>query len=264
MKDLIRFGYHDFLNVKPLIDSIVRKEISHRLDLVAGVPSMLADMMKKGELDLGWIPSIEYANLNDFLIVPDISISSCRAIKSVVLISKVEIEKLSKIALDTNSRTSVAMVKILLKEYGIEPEFVPMPPDFSSMMEKTDAALIIGDNALKAEKEGYRVYDLGEEWHRITGLPFVHALLLVRPSFSLGDQLNILYDARDRGLKQIERIVDEESKRLGLDKELCRDYLKKRIYYRLGKEEIEGLKGFYSLAKREGFLKKEAELRFYE
>lgn len=264
MKDLIRFGCHDFLNAKPLIDSIARKEISHRLDLMMGVPSMLADMMQRGELDLGWIPSIEYANLSDFLIIPDISISSCRAVKSVVLISRVEIEKLSKIALDTNSRTSVAMVKILLKEYGIEPEFVSMPPDLFSMMEKADAALIIGDNALKAEKEGYRVYDLGEEWHRVTGLPFVHALLLVRPSFSLGDQLEVLYRARDEGLKQIERIVDEESIRLGLDKGLCRDYFEERIYYRLSKEEIEGLKAFYSLAKREGFLKREVELRFYE
>jgi chorismate dehydratase len=263
-KGFIRFGCHNFLNVRPLIDPIMRGEIPHRLNLIMDMPSRLSDMMQKGEIDLGWIPSIEYGRIKDCLIIPGISISSYMSVKSVVLISRVRFEKIGKIALDISSRTSVVMIKILFKKYGVTPELISMPPDFQKMMGVADAALIIGDNALMAEKEGFIVYDLGEEWYKFFGLTFVHALLLVRPSFSLGDQVNVLFKARDMGLSRIDRIIDEESKKLGISSELCRDYFEKRVYYELGEKELEGLLAFYSLANKEGYLEKVPELRFYE
>jgi chorismate dehydratase len=263
-RDLIRFGCHDFLNIKPLINPIVRGEIPHRFSLTMDTPARLSDLMQQGLLDLAWIPSIAYAALSECLIIPGFSISSFHSVKSVLLISKKEIRNIQKIALDQSSRTSVAMIRIILKEYGITPGFITLAPDFQEMMKEADAALIIGDNALGAEKGGYRVYDLGEEWYRLTGLPFVHALLLVKPNFSLGDQLAVLHQARKIGLSRTEKIIDEESDHTGLDKELLRDYLEKRIYYDLGEKEIAGLKTFYLLARREGLIEKETELRFYE
>ena len=263
-RNVIRFGCHDFLNIKPLINPIARNEIPHRFSLTMDTPSRLSDLMQQGSLDLAWIPSIVYARLNGCLIIPGFSISSFHSVKSVLLISKKEMGEIKKIALDQSSRTSVAMIKIILKEYGVRPEFITLAPDFQEMMKEADAALIIGDNALRVKKEGYRVYDLGEEWYRMTGLPFVHALLLVKPEFSLGDQLAVLHQAREIGLSRTERIIDEESDHAGLDKELLRDYLEKRIYYDLGEKEIAGLKTFYLLARREGLIEKETELRFYE
>lgn len=263
-ENLIRFGCHSFLNARPLIDPIIREEIPHRFKVILDVPSKLSDMMREGKMDIGWIPSIEYARMNDCLIMPDMSISSYKSVKSVVLISKVKIEKLTSVALDTDSRTSVVMLKILLRRYGIMPEFLPMPPSIPEMMGIADAALIIGDNALRAKKDGFIVYDLSEEWFRFTGLPFVHALLLVRKGISLGDQREVLFMAREKGISSVNRIIDEESERLGISKDMCRDYFEKRIIYRLGAEELEGLKTFYFLAKREGFLDKEPGLMFYE
>lgn len=263
-KGFIRFGCHNFLNIRPLIDPIIRGEIAHRFNVIMDMPSRLSDMMRGGDIDVGWIPSIEYGKIRDCLIIPGISISSYMSIKSVVLISRVRFEKLRKIALDINSRTSVVMIKILLKRYGIKPDLISMPPDFQKMMEVADAALIIGDNALKAEKEGFIVYDLGEEWYKFIGLPFVHALLLVRPTFSLGDQVEVLLRAREIGLSHLDRIIDEESKKLGLHVELCRDYFEKRVYYELGKRELEGLKAFYSLAEKDGYLERVPEFRFHE
>lgn len=151
-KGFIRFGCHNFLNIRPLIDPIIRGEIAHRFNVIMDMPSRLSDMMRGGDIDVGWIPSIEYGKIRDCLIIPGISISSYMSIKSVVLISRVRFEKLRKIALDINSRTSVVMIKILLKRYGIKPDLISMPPDFQKMMEVADAALIIGDNALKQKK----------------------------------------------------------------------------------------------------------------
>jgi len=262
-RDLIRFGCHDFLNIKPLVNPIARGEIPHRFSLTMDTPARLSDLMQQGLLDLAWIPSIAYATRSECLIIPEFSISSFHAVKSVLLISKKEMGDIQRIALDQSSRTSVAMIKIILKEYGIAPGFVTLAPDFQEMMKKADAALIIGDNALRAKREGYRVYDLGEEWYRLTGLPFVHALLVVKPNFSLGNQLAVLHEAREIGLSRIEKIIDEESGNAGLDKELLRDYLEKRVYYDLGEKEIAGLKTFYLLARKEGLVEQETELRFY-
>ncbi len=261
---MLRFGCHNFLNAKLLTFALTNGILKHSFELISDTPANLSDMLKERRLDIAVIPSIEYARPG-LKLIRGFSISSLGAVNTVLLFSKREIHDIETVAVDNSSRTSVAMLKIILKErFKVSPDFIPVKPVIREMMAQADAGLIIGDNAFKINRKRFVTYDLGEEWYLLTGRPFVHAVLAVRDGVDLGDGLNILKKAKETGLSSIDEISSEESKRLKISKEVCIDYLTKRIIYEFGDNEIDGLRYFYKLSKEHGIIDKDVRLQFYE
>lgn len=187
-----RVGHIQFLNCLPLYYGLV-KSGDHLLEmeLVKAAPRELAERIRAGELDVAPIPSIEYArHAGDFVLLPDIAISSDGEVQSILLASTVAAEALGgrTVALADTSRTSQVLARVLLqKRWGVEPAYVEMPPDLPAMLREADAALLIGDEALRTyweQPDGVRLYDLGAEWTAWTGLPMVYAVWAVRRSFA--------------------------------------------------------------------------------
>lgn len=189
-----RLGHIQFLNCLPLYYGLVKSgDALLDVDLVKADPAELATTLVDGGLDIAPIPAIEYArHADDLLLLPDIAISSDGEVQSILLISKMPAEDLddSTVALTNASRTSQVLARILLqKRWGVTPEYVEMPSDLPEMMREADAALLIGDDALRAywTPMDLAKYDLGIEWKDWTGLPMVYAVWAVRHEFAEAD-----------------------------------------------------------------------------
>lgn len=186
-----RLGHIQFINCLPLYYGMVKNDVLLDVDLVRANPADLAAMLVDGELDIAPIPAIEYArNASELVLLPDIAISSDSEVQSILLVSTVPAEELSgrTVALAGNSRTSQVLARVLLdKRWNAKPTYVEMPPDLPAMLRDADAALLIGDEAIRTyweQPEGLHVYDLGTEWKAWTGLPMVYAVWAVRRSFA--------------------------------------------------------------------------------
>lgn len=259
----IRVGAVAYLNTKPLIHELERLEPS--VELILDLPSQLADALAEGRLDVALIPVIEYFRASNYTIVPDVSIASRGPVLSVTLFSRVSWEQIRRVALDEGSRTSAALTQILLRErYQIHPDVVPLPINQSAESVDADAVLLIGDRAMKACLPGFvHAFDLGQEWHNWTGLPFVYAVWAVRQGVDLGPVASALVRAKQLGLRNVGQIAYEEAPKLGLDAGFCRRYLGTIIHYDLGPRELDGLRRYAELAAALG-LAKRTELAFYE
>lgn len=185
-----RLGHIQFLNCLPLYYGLVKNDVLLDVDLVKAAPRDLAVMLLDGELDIAPIPSIEYArHAEDFVLLPDIAISSNGEVQSILLLTKEPVEGLDgkSVALTNTSRTSQVLTRVLLaRHWGVFPTYTEMPPDLASMMRDSDAALLIGDDALRAywQPTDLLKYDLGAEWTTWTGLPMVYAVWAVRREYA--------------------------------------------------------------------------------
>jgi chorismate dehydratase len=245
---IVRIGAVGFLNARPLVHGLERWP--HRFSIRYDLPSACARLLHGGEIDLGLVPSIEYLH-GDYLAVPDAAVVSDGPVRSVAIFARGPIDGVRRIALDTSSRTSVALVRVLCtKRFGIEPEFVSHAPDIEAMLRVADAGLLIGDPALMLDHEarGLRKIDLGEEWKALTGLPFVYAFWTGRPGVLTTADVLVLQQARADGAADPERISelcfpdDEPAQKLGAR------YLRENIQFRMGEREIAGVERFFELA----------------
>ena len=258
----IKVGAVSFLNTKPLIQPILDNQIPN-IDLMLDVPSNIADELRVGTLDVALIPVIEYFRFSDYLILPEISISSRGAVKSIRIFSRKPISECQTIALDTNSRTSRVLTQIILAEkYDIYPSFLDCPPTVNLESVETDAVLLIGDSALRNIGSTEFEVDLGAMWHDLFGLPFVYACWVTRYNIDLGDLPQLLKKAKHIGIDQIQYIASIESKKLGLSMSFCEDYLRNNISYNLGPQEIEGMTLFYDLATKHNHVPAGKQIRF--
>jgi chorismate dehydratase len=188
-----RVGHIQFLNCLPLYYGLVKTDVMLDLELIEAAPRDLSTMLLEGELDIAPIPSIEYARHADELaLLPDISISSDGEVQSILLASKVPVAELDGacVALADTSRTSQALVRILLeRHWGVSPEYGEMPSDLAQMMRDAQAALLIGDDALRAfyQPTDLLKYDLGEAWREYSGLPMVYAVWAARADYAASD-----------------------------------------------------------------------------
>ena len=247
----LRVGAVSFLNTKPLIYPLLNGEIHTDIALSVEVPSRLAALLAAEELDVGLIPIIEYFRAPDagYRILPDIAIASRGSVLSIQLFSRVPFPEMRRIALDTSSRSSIALLKILLAEkYGIQPTFTPCTPATDPSTSEYEAVLLIGDAALRRLNATEYSLDLGKAWHELTGLPFVYACWIAQAGVQLGRAPEVLSEAKMRGITQIPEIARIESQKLGLPEALCRDYLQQHIHFDLGESEIAGLRRFYELS----------------
>lgn len=186
-----RVGHIQFINCFPLFYGLIEKKFLLEVELIKGNPTDLNRMLKDNLLDLAPIPSICYAkNYRDYVLMPDISISCDGEVKSIYLLSKVPITELNgkKIALTNISNTSIALLRIIMSgHYHFVPEYFSSAPELGAMLREADAALLIGDDALRAyydADERLFVYDLGREWKNYTGLPMVFAVWAIRRDFA--------------------------------------------------------------------------------
>src|SRR5574337_933454 len=175
MTKKLRIGVVPYMNAKPLIYGLNQQRNS--IELSFEVPSLLPTMLNNDQIDVAIIPSIEYFRSGNYAIIPDISISSCGAVESVKMFSKVPIQNIRTAALHKSSLTSCVLTKIILKErYHLSPQYTQWNKQYNISGTNADAVLLIGDNAMKVTDNEYVTLDLGQAWFEYTGLPFVYAV----------------------------------------------------------------------------------------
>jgi len=261
----VRLGAVGYLNARPLVYEL---NGGSQFDLRFDVPSKCAELLHEGAIDLGLIPSIEYNHpitRGEYAIVPDLAIASHGPVASVAIYSNRSIQDVRSIALDTSSRTSVALVRVLCKRvFGIAPLLEHRGPDLNEMLTVCDAALIIGDNALILDGDSTtEKLDLGEIWARTTGLPFVYAFWAGRHGSLSARDVAALQGARDRGLQHTEEIAREYFASAPEHQDMGARYLRDNIQYSLGAEERAGLELFYRYAVEAGAITRAEPLRFF-
>jgi chorismate dehydratase len=287
----VRVGAVGYLNARPLVYGLER---SARFDVRYDVPSECARLLHDDAIDIGLIPSIEYLRGGPYAIVPDLAIASRGPVASVLLYVTRPIEHVRSIAMDTSSRTSVALARVLCARlFDIQPVIDARGPDLPEMLSRCDAALIIGDNALFLDPSSVRLQphlsvdagrwndapaaarppdaetpikaiDLGDAWTRMTGLPFVYAFWAGRPGVLTAQDVAALKRARDEGIRRPDELARQYLADRPERQALGAEYLRDKIKYHFGDEERAGLEAFYRYAVEAGVVPATRELQFFE
>jgi chorismate dehydratase len=266
----VRLGAVGYLNARPLVFGLDR---SPRFELRYDVPSRCAALLHEGAIDVGLIPSIEYLRGGPYRIVPDLAIASRGPVASVALYTTKPMRDVRSIAMDTSSRTSVALVRVLCARlYRIQPAMEVLDADLSGMLKRCDAALIIGDNALFLDPDDPHVsgrqspvqkVDLGETWGVLTGLPFVYAFWAGRPGAVTSGDVAALQQARDEGVKHPDELARAYFPGRAERQVIGARYLRDNITYHLDEEDRAGLVAFYRYAAEAGVVDEWAAPRFF-
>jgi chorismate dehydratase len=258
--DKIRVGIVNYLNTKPLIYGLEREPINQTIELIGAYPAKLADMLANDEIDVGLIPVAAIPQLRSYHIVGNYCIAADGEIASVCLFSEVPMHEIKKVYLDYQSRSSVALLKWLMREsWGISPEIIQAADEsYRSEIKGTTAGLVIGDRALEQRKVSTFIYDLGSEWRSITGLPFVFAAWVsTKP---LPEEFIEAFDlANAMGLSHIDDIVRDTS----FDLYDLRKYFTLHLNYRLDDRKRKGMErflGFIREMNKEGLLSERYDL----
>lgn len=256
----IRLGAVNYLNTKPLIYRL--PELAPQADLVLDLPSRLADRLAAGDLDVALIPSVECFQDPTYSIVSTACIACRGPVLSVKMFSRVPLAEIRTLALDEGSRTSAALVQILLRErYGLRPQLSPLPIGNALKESSADAVLLIGDRAIHSPLERFsEVWDLGDQWTEWTGLPFVFAMWTARAGVDLPGIEAALEEARDQGVAHLDEIARRESASLGLTAPECLTYLRDNLHFFLGPRERRGLELFHTLAGKHALAPQGVEL----
>jgi chorismate dehydratase len=252
----LRISAISYLNTAPLMWDFDHGEAAKNFDIFYSVPSSCAAALREGTGDIGIIPAIAYNSIPGLVIIPDVAIAARGPVRSILLISKVPLEKVRTVATDNSSMTSVALTRVLFEKWwGGGREFRSLAPELGSMLRECDAALLIGDPALKVDRSRYQVLDLAEEWQRLSGKSFVFAFWAVREAALVemqpGLDLAAIFQAsRDHGLQPaaLQQIAREWSARLQIKPAEVKDYLTENIYYQLDRECMEGMELFFRYA----------------
>ncbi|MCU1301653.1 MAG: Chorismate dehydratase [Candidatus Sulfotelmatobacter sp.] len=266
----LRISAISYLNTAPLMWDFENGDAGRDFDISYTLPSACARALEAGTAGIGIIPAAAYTQLAGLTVLPGVAIASRRPVRSILLVSKLPIEKIRTVALDTSSLTSAALTKILFEKWlGGGRTFTSMAPDISKMLATHDAGLLIGDPALQIDCSSYHTLDLAEEWIRYTGKPFVFAFWAVRQdalrdASPVRDLASVFQQSRDHGLqpRSLDKISREWAPRLGLTEANIRSYLTENIYYHLDAACLEGLQLFYRYAAEIGALPTAPEMNF--
>ena len=240
----IRVGIVNYLNTKPLIYGLERAPIKDLIELVGAYPARLAEMLQNDEVDLGLIPIAAIPELSSYHIVGDYCIGTEGEIASVCLFSEVPIHEIKTVYLDYQSRSSVSLLKWLMKEYwDIQPEIVHAKDEnYRNLINGTTAGLVIGDRALEQRKISTFIFDLGSEWRSITGLPFVFAAWVSKKK--LDDEfIRLFNEANAMGLQKIDEIVKDTP----FDLYDLKKYYTLHLSYKLDESKRKGMEKFLSV-----------------
>jgi predicted solute-binding protein len=220
-----------------------------RFDLSFCLPAECAARLETGAADIGIVPSIEAAR-QGLTVIPGAGIACRGPVRSIILITKVDPRCIQTLALDAGSRSSAMLARIVLRRrYGAQPTAVAMAPDLAAMLAAADAALVIGDPALRLDPQGLKTLDLGAEWCEMTGLPMVFAVWAARPEAMAPGLAAEFLDSCRFGAEHIGDIVKLEAEARGLPESLAREYFARYIVLELGEREYEGMRLFVQYAR---------------
>lgn len=261
----LRVGIVDYLNSRPLAWSFLTGVADDGFEVRFLPPASVADLLAAGELEIGLVPSIEVQRIPDLDVLQGLCVAATEEVRSVLLVSQCPIGDIRRLALDENSRTSAALVQILLRRrYAVDAVTVSGPARLDALLEQADAALIIGDPALRIDRTSYTVLDLAAEWRQWTGYPFVFAVWACHRSVRGDTRLAEFPRSLELGLQELDAIVDDATKNLGLARADIRHYLQECLSFSLGRAELEGLRAFYRLAAAEGQIAASRPLSFVD
>ncbi len=221
-----------------------------QVSLSLSPPALCAEQVESGLIQMGLVPVAEIAR-QGLEIVPGLGISCLGPVRSILLISRVPWRQVRTLAVDASSRTSVQLARVILRErFGVEPQMTALPPDLTSMLHDADAALIIGDPALRIapEQTPYHWLDLGAEWHALTQLPMVFAAWAGKPPLPAAELGEIARASFEFGKARLSDIVAAEYAQRGITQELAAEYLRHYIRFEIGPRELRGLETFFELA----------------
>jgi len=247
----VKISIVDFLNARPLTWGLLTRPPAG-VEISRDLPSVCAERLRDGSADAGLIPSIEFRRIPGLVRVEGLGIAADSEVRSVLLVSNVSREKIRRLKLDPASRTSAALVRILLKRrYGLEPEIVEAD---------ADAELVIGDPALKTRQQGRVVVDLAAEWRSLTGFPFVFAFWAVRQAAWTPEIESMLRASRRESAAGFDAMVDSEIATArgqgngSFSRAMVEDYLRHSLHYELGPADLAGLEQFYRFAREDGLI----------
>ncbi|MFF4243882.1 menaquinone biosynthetic enzyme MqnA/MqnD family protein [Streptomyces sp. NPDC001822] len=253
-----RVGHIQFLNCLPLYWGLARTGTLLDLELSKDTPERLSEQLVRGDLDIGPVTLVEFLrNADDLVALPDIAVGCDGPVMSCVIVSQLPLDRLdgARVALGSTSRTSVRLAQLLLAErYGVTPDYFTCPPDLGVMMQEADAAVLIGDAALRANlhdapRLGLQVHDLGEMWKEWTGLPFVFAVWAARKDYlaSHPDYVEKVHEAflasRDLSLEEVAKVAEQAARWESFDAEVLERYFT-TLDFRFGPDQLAGVREF--------------------
>ncbi len=277
----LRISIVQYLNTAPLVWGFTNGPLRGKYDLSFTVPSQCAEELRTGKADVAIIPAIEYQRIDDLVILPDMAIASKKQVRSLLIIAKKPIEQVKRFALDRSSCSTQTLTRILCAEkWKIGPQFFEAPPDLNAMLEQADAALLIGDPALRIavgmEKNSWPgaedqtlcqaatlgitsaemlyVYDVVGEWRSMTGLPAVLAVWAAKRDVATSEVTTDFLASRDFGLSRIPEICFDASRELELPERTLESYLRHNIDFSLDEENRRGLELYFAHAAKLGLI----------
>ncbi|MGC5324561.1 menaquinone biosynthesis protein [Brevibacillus sp. SYSU BS000544] len=275
MNKILRIGQIKYTNTLPVYYYFDQQRFEDKIDFTQQVPAQLNQAMAKGEIDVGPISSFSYAEHEDqYLVLPDLSVSAKGRVRSIYLFSKKPIEELqeAKIALTNTSATSINLLKVVLQKFlNLSVSYEMSQPVLDEMMIKADAALLIGDEALLAYRTNtrYLVYDLAELWYRYTGYSMTFALWTVRKeairqhASLLREVHEAFLDSKEKSLQNLDKMVDYVLTHFGGDAASWLEYFR-GLTYEFGPEQRRGLEYYFACTADIGLLAKPVTVSLWE
>lgn len=268
-----RISAISFLNTAPLMWDFEHTPRGGAYEIRYTIPAQCAEALRSGQADIGLIPAVTYLTIPDLVILPDVAIAARAAVRSILLVSRLPLERVRTVAADTASRTSVALCELLFRRWfpaladgARARQFLRHEPQLEAMLAVGDAALLIGDSALRVDRTRYHVVDLGEAWHAMTGRAFCFAFWAVRSAAARPEMAEHFRQSRDHGLQpaSLDVLAREWAPRVGISESDVRSYLSESILYSLDAEVRAGLELFLQLAAEERILPAPLPLRFLD
>jgi predicted solute-binding protein len=287
----LRISIVEYLNTAPLVWGFAEGPLTGKYDLSFTLPSQCAEALRRGDADVAIIPSIEYQRIENVVAIPEIAIAAEGEVRSILVVAKRPIEMAKRVALDTSSRSSAALVRLLAEQYWkIRPEFVDASPDPTEMLQQADAALVIGDPALRISLKmdalsgkapsgeqccqgdpdelpvpGFEtiwVYDIAHQWREMTGKPCVLAIWAARADALTPEAIADFHASKQYGLQRIPEIAEAAAIKLDLPPRALERYLTENIHFDLHGDYLEGLRLYFEKAAAAGLIPRARPLEF--
>jgi chorismate dehydratase len=265
-----RISASSYSNTAPLIWSFLYGANRGKIEIILDTaPARSAELLAQNRVDAALVPVIEYQKIEDAALVADVCVGAKEKVRSVALVTKGEdLRGVKRVALDVSSKTSIALTKIIFREFfGYEPDWKITEPNLNEMLSGADCALLIGDPALTIDEKKFRKYDLAEVWRKFTGCGFVFAMWMARKEKTKKTKKTKKIDfatARDEGLLHLDEIISNYENEIPLKREDFKNYLSKNISYSIDENMRKGLELFFELAHRHNLIEKRKELFFID
>jgi chorismate dehydratase len=289
----LRVSIVEFLNTAPLVWGFTDGPLAGKYDLSFTVPSKCAEALRRGDADIAIIPSIEYQRMDGMVALPGMAIAAKREVRSLLVVAKRPLDMAKRIALDTSSRSTAALVRLLCAGYwNISPEFVDAAPDASEMLKQADAALVIGDPALRISLkmevlagkvptgeeccqgdpddlpvpgfDSLYVYDVAHQWREMTGKPAVLAIWAGQRDAITPEVIADFQASKQFGLERVREISEAASIKLDLPPRALQRYLTDNINFDLDEDNLSGLRVYFEKAAAQGLISRARPLEFAE